>query len=173
VTDKAMKEVADRPANSLHEAFVKWIKRETGYEADLDAVTLALRLHPHFRTTDAYQAARAAQQAERQAEEEAAHQRAQARIAERARKLEEQAAALKAKLSVVPDPVKKGTEKAKQVAKAKPKAPAKPAVPAKPKAPAKPRTKKDETEDATVTNLRTTRNRRGAQTPAVDEDDPF
>jgi gamma-glutamyl:cysteine ligase YbdK (ATP-grasp superfamily) len=170
VTDKAMKEVADRPANSLHEAFAKWIKRETGYDADVDVVTLALRLHPHFRTTDAYKAARAALQAERQAEEDAAHQRAQDRIAERARKLEEQAAALKAKLTAVPDPVKKGTEKAKQVAKAKPKAPAKPAAPSKPKAPARPKAKKD---DDNVTPIRPTRARRGAQTPAVDEDDPF
>jgi hypothetical protein len=159
---KELKEVADRPANLSHEAFVKWIKKETGYEADLDSVTLALRLHPHFRTTDVYTGAREKLRAEREKEAAAAHARAQAAIAERLRKADEKAAALRAKLGETPEPVKRGTAKAKAVAKAP-----RTRKPATPKVTPEPTPEPEQT-------VKPTRVRRGRpQSPAVDEDDPF
>lgn len=92
------KSIASKEAGPLHTEFVKWIKKHTGYATDLDSVVLALRLHPHFRTTEDYAKIRDEMRVERQAAEAAAHQRGLQRAQERLDKLRAEQAALEARI---------------------------------------------------------------------------
>jgi hypothetical protein len=116
------KEIAKRDPHAMHEAFVKWIKRQTGVATDLESVAIALRLHPHFRVSDEYKAARDEQQTKREAEAQAAAARRTERTQARLDKLKAEAAALEAKLKGEPTPEA-------------PKAPAKTKSTRKPRAP--------------------------------------
>lgn len=153
-----LKAIADREAHPLHEAFAKWIKRNTGRSVDIDAMALALRLHPHFRESGDYQAARDKIAAARDAEAAAAHQRAQDRIAERLAKIDAAAAELRAKLEG--RPAAKPKTKAKAAPRRKPAKAVEPAPPALEDAPP-------------VDDARPARARRGRTAPIEDALDEF
>jgi hypothetical protein len=178
MTEPNYKDIASREPSTLHEAFVKWIKRNTGKAIDPEAAALALRLHPHFRVSDEYNTTREKLRDSRQAETDAAHRRAQERLAARIADAEAKAAELKAKFDAdaLGTPAKPVRAKAKAKAASKPKA-------TRPKAGTKPavtppatRAAGKDADEATVTSIkRPARARRSSQAPAADEDDddPF
>lgn len=171
MTDVDLKAAATREPNALHEAFAKFIKKGARREVAVEDIAAVLRLYPHFRNTDEYEATRAKMSGARDAAKEAAHARGQARIAERAAKLQAKVAELQAKLEGSPE-VAPVVRKAATKAVAK-KAAAKPVArkAAAPKAEAAP-----ETKDAEVEEIRAPRGRRGrpaAAAPVDFDDDPF
>ena len=138
-----LKKAVSREPSAIHEAFVKFAKKNAKVDLDVAQVAAVLRLHPHFRESDEYLGTREKLRSARAAKADAAHQRASERTQRKLARLEAEAAAARAKLEGKPAPVVKGTKaavkattKPKTVSKPRSAKPATPAPAPKPETPA-------------------------------------
>lgn len=94
--------LATKSPTTLHTGLAEYIKTQTGYEPDVQSVSLAVRLTAEYRASDDNRKRREASKAEKAKAVAEREKAAKAKIAERARKLREQAEALEAKAGVKP-----------------------------------------------------------------------
>ena len=114
------KHIADKEPTALHEGFVEWLKKETGYDADPKSVQLACVLRMDYQRSEENQARLASNKTAR---EQAETERQQAREA-RAAKAKEKEAAKASKTTASKSTASKTTASKTATAPAKKAAPA-------------------------------------------------